>query len=98
STPSSPAPTSAPPSASTSRCGRKTAGSAAGRARQPAMDTAVAEHIRRVNEDGYTIVEDAIEPDLVDGLSEDLARLEQELGIEPARNSFEGTKTLRVYN
>jgi ectoine hydroxylase-related dioxygenase (phytanoyl-CoA dioxygenase family) len=54
-----------------------------------------AENIRRV---GYSIVEDAIEADLVDGLADDLERLEHELGIAPADNSFEGTKTVRVYN
>jgi ectoine hydroxylase-related dioxygenase (phytanoyl-CoA dioxygenase family) len=59
---------------------------------------AVAAHLGRIAGDGYTIVEDAIEPDLLDGLTEDLRRLETELGVEPANNTFEGTRTLRVYN
>jgi len=63
------------------------------------MDTAaVAEHVARVGRDGYTIVEDAIGADLVDELTEDLARLERDLAVTPADNSFEGASTLRVYN
>jgi ectoine hydroxylase-related dioxygenase (phytanoyl-CoA dioxygenase family) len=60
------------------------------------MDTAA--HVERIRKDGYTIMEDAIEPDLVDALADDLRRLETELGTKPAANSFEGTKTLRIYN
>jgi ectoine hydroxylase-related dioxygenase (phytanoyl-CoA dioxygenase family) len=55
-------------------------------------------HLERIAAEGYTIVEDAIETDLLDALTEDLARLERELAIEPATNSFEGANTLRVYN
>jgi ectoine hydroxylase-related dioxygenase (phytanoyl-CoA dioxygenase family) len=55
-------------------------------------------HIERIARDGYTIVRDAIEPQLVDALVADLARLERELDIRPATNSFEGGSTLRVYN
>ena len=55
-------------------------------------------HLERIRRDGYTIVESAIEPDLVTGLRNDLERLERTLGIKPARNPFEGTKTLRIYN
>jgi ectoine hydroxylase-related dioxygenase (phytanoyl-CoA dioxygenase family) len=63
------------------------------------MDSAtVADHVQRVGRDGYTIVENAIDSDLVDELIADLARLERELGIKPATNSFEGAQTLRVYN
>ena len=63
------------------------------------MDAAtVAEHVNRVNDDGYTIVENAIDLALVDEIAEDLARLERELDVQPSANSFEGTKTLRVYN
>jgi ectoine hydroxylase-related dioxygenase (phytanoyl-CoA dioxygenase family) len=60
--------------------------------------TTVSDHVERIAEEGYTIVEDAIEPDLVDALTEDLNRLVRELGIEPAANEFEGTETLRIYN
>jgi len=59
---------------------------------------AAAAHVERVARDGWTVVEDAIEPDLVDGLLDDLDRLVRDLGVEPARNSFEGASTLRIYN
>ena len=63
------------------------------------MDSAtVNEHVKRIAADGYTVVEGAIEPDLIDELNDDLARLERELDIKPASNNFEGVNTLRVYN
>src|SRR5947209_4033935 len=58
----------------------------------------VADHVARVARDGFTIVADAIDSDLVDQLADDLARLERELDIRPADNEFEGGKTLRIYN
>ncbi len=58
----------------------------------------LATHLEHVAEHGYTVVPDAIEPDLVDELVEELARLEHDLGVKPARNSFEGTSTVRIYN
>src|SRR6187200_976828 len=59
---------------------------------------ALAGHLERIQRDGYTIVEDAIDPQLIDALVDDLNRLERELEIRPADNSFEGANTLRVYN
>jgi ectoine hydroxylase-related dioxygenase (phytanoyl-CoA dioxygenase family) len=56
------------------------------------------QHRERIERDGYTILEDAIEPDLLDELTADLERLERELAVQPAGNSFEGHHTLRVYN
>jgi ectoine hydroxylase-related dioxygenase (phytanoyl-CoA dioxygenase family) len=56
------------------------------------------EHLTRIAEQGYTIVEDAIEPDLIDEVHRELERLEVDLGIVPARNDFEGTETVRIYN
>jgi ectoine hydroxylase-related dioxygenase (phytanoyl-CoA dioxygenase family) len=58
----------------------------------------VASHLERIRRDGFTIVEDAIEPDLVAGLAADLERLERTLGVVPAANPFEGTRTVRIYN
>jgi ectoine hydroxylase-related dioxygenase (phytanoyl-CoA dioxygenase family) len=60
------------------------------------MDAAA--HVERIRTEGYTIIEDAIPPDLLDRLNDDLLRLEVELSTKPASNSFEGTKTLRIYN
>src|SRR6476620_1194188 len=60
------------------------------------MDTAG--HVGEIAEQGFTIIDDAIDADLVDALADDLRRLEEELGVEPARNSFEGESTWRIYN
>jgi ectoine hydroxylase-related dioxygenase (phytanoyl-CoA dioxygenase family) len=63
------------------------------------LDTTVAaEHCKRLDEDGYTIVEGAIEPELVDELAATLLDLETFFDVQPAGNSFEGASTLRVYN
>jgi ectoine hydroxylase-related dioxygenase (phytanoyl-CoA dioxygenase family) len=58
----------------------------------------VADHVARIAADGYTIVEDAVEEDLLDELTAELGRLEVDLGIVPARNDFEGASTVRIYN
>ncbi len=60
--------------------------------------TDVAAHLDRLDRDGYTIVEDAIEPALLDALAADLDALERTLAVQPAGNIFEGLRTLRVYN
>ncbi len=63
------------------------------------MNTAAAQdHVERIRADGYTIVEDAIEPDLVEALAAALNRLERDLGARPADNGFEGRATVRIYN
>jgi ectoine hydroxylase-related dioxygenase (phytanoyl-CoA dioxygenase family) len=58
----------------------------------------VAVHVDRIAEQGYTIIEDAIDPDLIDELDESLHRLEVDLGIGAASNDFEGRQTVRIYN
>ena len=55
-------------------------------------------HVERIDEDGYTIVENAIESELIERLTRDLARIERKRNIVPAKNSFEGYHTKRVYN
>jgi len=55
-------------------------------------------HVKEVAEQGYTIVEDAIEPALIDELNDSLGRLERFFDVQPSPNSFEGHKTLRLYN
>jgi ectoine hydroxylase-related dioxygenase (phytanoyl-CoA dioxygenase family) len=62
------------------------------------MTDELAEHLRRVAEDGFTILEDVIESSLLDAIASDLDRLEVELGIVPADNLFEGVRTVRIYN
>jgi ectoine hydroxylase-related dioxygenase (phytanoyl-CoA dioxygenase family) len=58
----------------------------------------VAEHVESIQRDGYTVLENAAEQQFIEAVHDDLLRLEQELGITPANNSFEGRKTLRIYN
>jgi ectoine hydroxylase-related dioxygenase (phytanoyl-CoA dioxygenase family) len=60
--------------------------------------TSLDTHADAIARDGYTIVEDAIEPELVDALADDLCRLESRYEIVPADNSFEGSRTVRIYN
>ncbi|MGQ0824161.1 MAG: phytanoyl-CoA dioxygenase family protein [Actinomycetota bacterium] len=55
-------------------------------------------HVEEVADQGYTIIEGAIEPDLVDALADDLRALERCCDVQPSPNSFEGHQTLRVYN
>jgi ectoine hydroxylase-related dioxygenase (phytanoyl-CoA dioxygenase family) len=61
-------------------------------------DTTLAEHLARIDEDGYTIFEGAIEPDLVATLRDTIRRLEDELGVEPLGTAAEGHSTKRMYN
>jgi ectoine hydroxylase-related dioxygenase (phytanoyl-CoA dioxygenase family) len=55
-------------------------------------------HVAKIRKDGYSIVENAIEPEFADALAADLLRLEEKLGIKPSPNVFEGAKTVRIYN
>ncbi len=55
-------------------------------------------HLRCIAEEGYTILANAIEPELVDEISDALLKIEAELGAVPADNLFEGVHTTRVYN
>jgi ectoine hydroxylase-related dioxygenase (phytanoyl-CoA dioxygenase family) len=61
-------------------------------------ETTRARHVEAVRRDGYTMVEKAIAPDLIEALNDALARLERELGARPACNGFEGHRTVRIYN
>jgi len=58
----------------------------------------LATHKARIDQDGYTILERAIDADMVGTLSEDLVRLEHFFGIKPSDNDFEGANTVRIYN
>jgi ectoine hydroxylase-related dioxygenase (phytanoyl-CoA dioxygenase family) len=61
-------------------------------------DTDTLAHVERVRRDGFSIIEDAIEPALVDALASDLIRIEREERVVPASNIFEGLHTVRIYN
>jgi ectoine hydroxylase-related dioxygenase (phytanoyl-CoA dioxygenase family) len=60
--------------------------------------TQVEEHVAKIRKDGYSIVENAIEPEFIDDLVAGLDRLEHELGVKPSPNVFEGARTVRIYN
>ena len=60
------------------------------------VDTAA--HLARLEEDGYTIIEEVLSANEVAATRAAVTRREQELGIEVARNDFEGRRTKRVYN
>jgi ectoine hydroxylase-related dioxygenase (phytanoyl-CoA dioxygenase family) len=63
------------------------------------MDEAIRDaHVTRIRTEGYAIVGDAIDADLVAALVDALQRLERELGARPAGNAFEGARTVRIYN
>lgn len=62
------------------------------------MDADAGRHVERVERDGYTIIEDAFDAELAARLRQEIDRLESELGVEPAGNSFEGAATWRIYN
>ena len=51
-----------------------------------------------ISELGYTVLHDVFDVERAVALVADLERLERELGTVPAGNSFEGARTLRVYN
>jgi ectoine hydroxylase-related dioxygenase (phytanoyl-CoA dioxygenase family) len=55
-------------------------------------------HLRRIAEEGYTILENAIDLEFIDEIDEALLKLERDLDIAPANNLFEGLHTIRVYN
>ena len=63
------------------------------------LDTATIEsHVEAIARDGYTVLEDVIERELIDALNADLLRLEESYSVVPANNSFEGDRTVRIYN
>lgn len=55
-------------------------------------------HLERIARDGYTVVRDAVSPDLTARLRDAIRRLERELGIEPRHTAAEGKATRRMYN
>jgi len=61
-------------------------------------EPAIFDHLARIDVDGYTIVEGAIEPDLVTELRGTIRRVERDLHIEPRGTAAEGHATRRMYN
>jgi len=61
-------------------------------------DSLVDRHIERIERDGWTILEDAIEPALLIELRDEIRRLERALDVKPLNTLAEGNATLRLYN
>jgi ectoine hydroxylase-related dioxygenase (phytanoyl-CoA dioxygenase family) len=57
-----------------------------------------ADHLARIERDGYTIIEDVLSAAEADRVRAEVDRLEDALGIAFANNDFEGRRTKRVYN
>jgi ectoine hydroxylase-related dioxygenase (phytanoyl-CoA dioxygenase family) len=64
----------------------------------PLDDDAIAAHVAAIHAEGFTIVEGAVEPELVAALRDALRRLERELDVRPLGTVAEGHSTLRMYN
>ena len=61
-------------------------------------EAALERYLAEVAENGYCIVEGAIEPELVTEVRHTVARVEDELGVQPKGNRIEGFATKRMYN
>jgi ectoine hydroxylase-related dioxygenase (phytanoyl-CoA dioxygenase family) len=61
-------------------------------------DADIAAHAGKIRDDGYTVIERAADPDLVEALKQALLRTEREHGFGYAKTSFEGFKTVRINN
>ncbi len=64
---------------------------------RPAADTPE-QHLRRIEDQGFTVVPDVFDRSWAAQLIQELERLEVDLGITPASNTFEGRSTVRIYN
>lgn len=58
----------------------------------------VAHHVAEIARQGFTVLDQVIEPGLVDALDDDLRRIEHDEAVVPAGNDFEGAHTVRIYN
>ena len=61
-------------------------------------DAELDRHAAQVAADGYTVLEGVIDDGHVAELAAEVARLTEALGVVPADNVFEGTRTRRIYN
>lgn len=51
------------------------------------------QHPEELRENGFTVIENAIEPKLIDSLDDALMDLETELEVKPGANRLEGSDT-----
>src|SRR3954470_853039 len=61
-------------------------------------DVQIQAHADRIRDHGFTVIERAASPDLVEGLKQALLRIEREHDLGYAKTSFEGFKTVRINN
>lgn len=61
-------------------------------------EAALAEHVKRIHDEGYTIVEAAATAELVAEFRDTLRQLERRLDVRPMGTAAEGHATLRMYN
>ncbi len=61
-------------------------------------DAEISWHVARIEVDGYTIVEDAIDPGLVAPLRDTIRRVARDLDLQPRETQAEGHATIRMYN
>ncbi len=61
-------------------------------------ETRLSRYLDALEEDGYCIIENAIEPSLIEEVRTSVARLENDLNIQPRGNRAEGFATKRMYN
>jgi ectoine hydroxylase-related dioxygenase (phytanoyl-CoA dioxygenase family) len=61
-------------------------------------DPTISQHLARIDADGFTILERAIEPALVGAVRDTIRRLERELDVQPKGTAAEGRATKRMYN
>jgi ectoine hydroxylase-related dioxygenase (phytanoyl-CoA dioxygenase family) len=62
------------------------------------VEEEVAGALAEIRDRGFTLLENVIEPALLDWLSEQLLRIERDDDVRPASNDFEGEHTIRLYN
>jgi ectoine hydroxylase-related dioxygenase (phytanoyl-CoA dioxygenase family) len=56
------------------------------------------QHLAEIEQQGFTIIPDVIELDLVERLNSALLEIETQQSITPGDNVFEGHHTIRIYN
>src|SRR5882757_7125521 len=55
-------------------------------------------HASKIRDDGFTVIEHAASPELVEALKQALLRTERDHHLGYAKTSFEGFKTVRINN
>ena len=62
------------------------------------LEADIQSHADKIRDDGFTVIEHAASPELVEGLKAALERTERDHNLGHAKTSFEGFKTVRINN